>query len=643
MNIFSQKSPEGNALILILFIFIFSFHGYANKIVINAKDYGLNTSEDAVPALRRALEACVEKGASKLIIPKGKYNCYPGKATEKYLRVSNNDNGMKRILFPLKGMKDFEIDGQGSHFIMHGQMVAIDVDHCENISLRNFSIDWNKPFYFQGEVVAVNEENNSFDLEVYEECDYEIVANELIFLEKAKKAIRPWIRWSIPLEDDYGWEQTIDWNIWYDSKTKAPAFNHVESLLKSFNEEKNVRYHAEELEPGLVRFFDASKVLPKVGWVLVVKGRKELNRISPAIHLFHNKNVMLENVNVHHAGGMGLIGERCENVTLDNFNVVLPPNSNRMVTTTADATHFVNCKGLLKYENCTFENMLDDAGNFHGIYTRVEGLVDDYTIGVRRMHGQQLGFQFAEPGDSIRLSDSKPMKPYASIKVIEVREHNEEYMTLRFDKKVSDILHSGSVADNLSWQANVSFRNSEVRQNRARTILISTQGDVLIENNKFSTCTGLSLLFEGDATYWHESGPVKNVVIRNNTFKDFGLLNGNLQILRFTPRVAFDDFPTHYYHKNIVFENNTCEISSRVLVFANSVENLIIKGNTILPSKDYPLSNSEAPVFEFTNSKDIRIEDNKYLWDRQATIKTDNHSNVTVRGNKGIQKINQNR
>lgn len=606
------------------------------QITINAKDYGLTQEGDAVPALRRALEACVTKNATKLIIPKGTYNCYPDRATEKYLRVSNNDNGMKRILFPLEGMKNFEIDGQGSEFIMHSQMVALDVAHCENIKLSNFAIDWNKPFYFQGEVVAIDQKRNSFDLKVHKECDYEIVAHELLFVEKAKKAIRTWKRWSIPLEDDYGWEQNIDWNIWYDSKTKAPAYGHEWSILKSYNEEKGVRYHAEELQPGLIRIYDAAKVLPKKGWVLVVKGRKERNRRSPAIHLFHNKNTRLENVNVYHAGGMGLIGERCENVSLKNFNVILPPNSKRMVTTTADATHFVNCKGLLSYDGCTFENMLDDAGNFHGIYTKVVDLLDDYTIGVRRMHGQQTGFQFAEPGDSIRLSDSRPMQPYATFKVTKTTDYNEDYMTLRFDRKVSDVFQPNSVADNISWQANVDFRNSTVRQNRARTLLISTQGDVLIENNDFSTCTGFSLLFEGDATYWHESGPVKNVVIRDNNFKDFGLVNGNCQVLRFTPRVTYDGKPTHYYHKNIYFENNTCEVSSRVLVFANSVENLVIKGNTIIPSKDYPLSASEAPVFEFINSKDISIKDNTYAWERPADIKTDSYTRVNVKNNKGF-------
>lgn len=468
-------------LALFLGTYIIASACQKQEVIINAGDYGLTESEDAVPAIRKALEACVAQNATKLVIPKGKYKCFPTKATEKYLRVSNNDNGMKRILFPLSGMNNFEIDGQGSEFIMHGQMVTVAIDHSKNIKLRNFSIDWNKPFYFQGNVVAVNPENNSFDLKVYEECDYEIVADELIFLEKANKATRPWREWALVMEDNYGWEQDINWNIWYDSKTKAPAFGHVTKLLRSYNEAKAVHYHVKELEPGLLRIFNATNFLPEVDWTLVARGRKEKCRLSPAIHLFHNKNVKVEDINVYHAGGMGLIGERCENVALVNFNVILPPNSGRMVTTTADATHFVNCKGLLSYDNCIFENMLDDAGNFHGIYTKVDGLVDDYTIGVRRMHGQQLGFQFAEPGDSIRLSESKTMEPYETLKAVEVNDLNESYMTIRFDKKVNDLLRPGSVADNVSWQADVEFLNSTVQNNRARSLLISTQGDVLIE------------------------------------------------------------------------------------------------------------------------------------------------------------------
>ena len=93
---------RNRTLLFLLLFTLFSTKGYPKEIVINAKDYGLKQNEDAVPALRKALEACIAQKATKLIIPQGRYDCYPAKATEKYLRVSNNDNGMKRILFPLQ-------------------------------------------------------------------------------------------------------------------------------------------------------------------------------------------------------------------------------------------------------------------------------------------------------------------------------------------------------------------------------------------------------------------------------------------------------------------------------------------------------------------------------------------------------------
>ena len=39
------------------------------------------------------------------------------------------------------------------------------------------------------------------------------------------------------------------------------------------------------------------------------------------------------------------------------------PHTQRVISTTADATHFVNCKGDILIENCRFENMLDDGTN----------------------------------------------------------------------------------------------------------------------------------------------------------------------------------------------------------------------------------------------------------------------------------------
>jgi len=114
--------------------------------VVNAKDFGLVENADATPAIRKALEACVAEKAARLVIPEGTYLFYPDRAVEKYVHISNNDDGLKRIAFPLHGLNDFEVDGNGSLFIMHGEMVCFDIQSSENISIRNLSVDWIKHF-----------------------------------------------------------------------------------------------------------------------------------------------------------------------------------------------------------------------------------------------------------------------------------------------------------------------------------------------------------------------------------------------------------------------------------------------------------------------------------------------------------------
>lgn len=71
----------------------------------------------------------------------------------------------------------------------------------------------------------------------------------------------------------------------------------------------------------------------------------------------------------------------------------------------------------------------------------------------------------------------------------------------------------------MSWYPELIFRNNVVRNNRARSILVSTPRKVIIEGNTFSSMMS-AILFEGDMDHWYESGAVRDVTIRNNKFLD---------------------------------------------------------------------------------------------------------------------------
>jgi hypothetical protein len=594
---------------------------------VNAKDYGLQEGIDNTPALMRALDACKYQNASKLIIPKGIYDIYPEKAYEVYRNIANNDDGKKKIVFLLDGFRNLEIDGMGSAFICHDLMVPFDVSNSKNITIKNLSINWKTPFYLQANVITVYPESNAFDMEILKECAYEIQGDNLIYSNKKTEKTNGWYFMAPPMQKDVIWEQNINWNIWYDPTTKAPAFcDENTTRLCTWNFKLNKPAVAKELRKNVVRLTNASDELPKIGWVMVCQGVLTKNRLSPAIHISHCKDILVENVTVHHASGMAFIAERTENITLQKYKVILPKNSERLVTTTADASHFAGCKGLIVLDSCIFENMLDDGTNVHGVYAEVKSLVDDYTVGMSRGHSQQQGFDFAQAGEKIQLVNRLTLKPYASLVVVRVKNVNDFYFEVTFKEKITDILKAESVAENISCQPNVIIRNCIVRQNRARGILISTAGKVLVENNKFIKCTYAGVMTAGDANYWFESGPVKNLIIRNNLFEDQGLCVGNAPILSFEPQVGNQIDTTWYYHQNIVFENNTINTFSRILVQARSVKNFIFRNNEINKSLNYPSASDDGPVFDFSGCSDVLIDNNKYNWGKKATINAQNGS-----------------
>ena len=75
--------------------------------------------------------------------------------------------------------------------------------------------------------------------------------------------------------------------------------------------------------------------------------------------------------------------------------------------------------------------------------------------------------------------------------------------------------------ENLTWYPDVVMRKNIIRDNRARSALITTKGKVLIEDNYFSSQMH-GILIEGDNNSWYESGAVQDVTIRNNTFVNSG-------------------------------------------------------------------------------------------------------------------------
>lgn len=558
------------------------------------------------PLIRKIVEK--ETKNLKIVFPKGVYHFYPEEASGKYHAVTNHDNLYRYFAFPLAGMSDVEIDGGGSDFIFHGLITPFLVEESENITLRNFSVDWEQPFFFQAEVRRSHREEKWMDLKVHPMCHPLFEGNRLGFVANG---------FHFPFLGE---------SMVFDPATRAVAYRGQRYVLNTLTSRStfDTQLGADEFR---IRW-SADVVPPPAGLLYVSKGPNKFNRYCPAIHLIESKEIGIEDVVIYHAGGMGVIGEKTENIHIDGLKVVLREGTERILTTTADATHFSNCKGRLWIENCVFENMLDDASNIHGSYLRVHKRADTHTLLAEVGHFQQFDYRFAQPGDSICFVKKATLLPLGYGVVESCRKLNEQLYALSFREPLPDDLEIADGLDNITWYPETIFRRNIIRNNRARGILISSRRKTLIENNTFSSMMA-AVLVEGDMNFWYESGAVSEVEIKNNLFLDNVYGGRKAAVIWINPRMA-ETVPERPFERNIVIEGNEFRTFDNAILSALSVGNLVFRRNKIVETYTYPKLYPESPAIEIKQCVHTTIEGNTYEGREAARIEADAFSRSTL-------------
>ena len=582
-------------------------------------------SEDATASVVARILQAEDQPISEIKFEKGTYHFYPDKGFEKFCYISNHGDLMVNTPFPIFNMKNLTIDGQGSTFIFHGIMIPFLIDESANISVKNVSIDWSESFHSEGLIVANDEANKTFDMQIDEKYPYFIRNGELVFVKEY-------------------YQHTIGQSILYDPERKAISFDteaytsittKKKTKLKSGLNKINYKYEydrrdvgfkdigveerisVEELNPGLLRVHGHGKKMPPVGHILSMKGEQGLNRVSPAFRVTHTDGFNGTNVNIHHAGGMGIIAENSSDLILDNFNVT--PSQGRMVSTTADATHFVGCRGKVVLKNCTFENQLDDASNIHGTYQKIVDVLDDYRIGVRMGHHQQKAFVIGQPNDNlgfVRLDDS--FFAYEKLTIKSIEYINNRYQIITLNEKLPADVQPGDLVENLDGYPDLLVQNCKIQNNRARGLLISNPVNTVIENNFFSTEME-ALLIPVESGHWYESGNAANVVIRGNTFQDCQHGGKNRGVIRFDT----DDDNKNIAFKNIEIVDNTFNQFDNLILQVTNADGLVFKNNTITNSGTFPQLHAENPAIKIEVSKNIKLENNIYKGKASLALETD--------------------
>ena len=600
-----KKIRYSEALHIIAFL-LFSITLNAQQIV-DVTRFGIqpNSFEDAVPSVKKAIEACKNKDSVILSFPKGRYDFWPAEAEIRNYYISNTSSEtecpskLKKIGLLFEQMKNITIEGNGSLFIFHGKMITWAFDHCRNMQLRNIAIDFERPS--MSEMTFTSITDSLIVVDVHPDSKYNIINNKLVWYGE-------------------GWTNRRFHAILVKPQQGTLFYSSWEPFLKA---------NAEAIGSGKIVFRgNFSGYVAEKGDVLTIRDPVR-DHVGAFINL--SQNISLQNVQMHYMHGLGIVSQFSENLHYDSVLVV--PSRRRQIATFADAMHFSGCKGDIVIEHCHYKGLHDDPVNVHGTHLQVTEIISPSSLKVQFKHEQTYGFEAFFTGDSVVFVHSPSLQTFGWGVVKTAKLTSEREMELEFTNAVPKTIQKGDCLENITWTPNLTIRNCFFEGTNTRGLLVTTRRKVLIENNTFYRTGMHAILIADDASGWYESGPVQDVNIQNNTFQECGYNSApDNYVINIAPE-NHQLIKNYFVHKKISIINNNFIVYNQPLLNARSTDGLLFVGNKIIKSNFMPDIISTKPTFNLTACKNVMISVNNFEQADKPTLQMNDMKKKDVSAN----------
>ncbi len=461
----------------------------------------------------------------------GYYCSNTARRTEK-----ENPDGLRRSAIFLKNKRNITIDGNGAKIIIHGKMTPLLFDRCENITVKNLTIDYACPTMTEFKILSNND--GVCEIEINPDCLFEVRKNDLVWLGEKDADGKPY--WS----DSY-----------VSNKRYIKILNPETKLHQDFNR-NNLAF--EKIEQTGERTLKVTLKNKEVNFPAgyIVQTRNIIRDQTGS--LFNRcKNLHFENLRIKFMHGLGMVSQFCENVTYKNCDFT--PADGRTIASTADFFQFSGCKGQLTVKNCKAYGAQDDYINVHGTHLRIiRQNKKKKTITVRFMHNESWGFQAFETGDKLEFIKWDTLIPYAETEVLAFERLNDTDIRIFLDRPLPEITIGKDVVENATWTPDLHVENCNFGPTSGRGILATTRGKVIIENNVFDKVCGPALLIEDDCNFWFESGYTKEIIFRNNIINqcDYASMWETSPVIRYTPKVI-NEKSEDFVHGKLILTGNT--------------------------------------------------------------------------------------
>jgi hypothetical protein len=481
----------------------------------------------------------------------GRYDWFPKKLLTRKLAISNTNedpDGDKAVAMELRQVAWFRIEGEGAIFYCRGKMMQIHIERSKDVLLTGFAFDYQRPTVSEYTVESLGSKDAV--LAMHPDSTYTLKDGKVVWVGEGWRA------------DSGGYGQIFD-----------PRDNTVRRAGSPLGKIKR----AEILSPGKVQvYFDKNP-----GFVQgLVYQHRVTRRDYAAVFCDRSERIHWDAVKFHFMHGMGVVSQFSRDLVFRDALFAPRPESKRTCAAWADMLHFSGCAGKITVENVRFFGANDDAINIHGTHLRIVRTSRPNHLWVRFMHRETFGFPAFFSGDEVDFISAKTLLPYATATVAKAELLDSRTMELTLSKPIPNNIKADDVLENATWTAAVEIKNCLIEAIPTRGFLLTTRQPILVADNVFRRTNMSAILVADDAKSWFESGMVRDLTIRGNTFDHCAE-----PVLNFHPEnpVASE---THPVHANIKILGNTFFLRGRGALALKSTGEVTLAENQFILGKN---------------------------------------------------------
>lgn len=514
-------------------------------------------------------------------------------AIDSVVMMANADSSKKYVLklekktykldgtLLINGGNNITIEGNGASLVWTELIRALLLRDCTNVTLQNFSMDYDPLPFTQGVVTSVRGTSVTVAID---------------------KGYRTDITNVLPKGNGY---MTI-----HDRSTGAP----VEGAA-NFYYPKNARHTGGQNITFTLDWQDENAKKLAQGDVVCLFNRGEMT-----LEMSNCSQTTFNSVNMYSSPGFLFNEGYGEGGTVLKNCQIVPgakpagATQNRLRSSNADAAHFGNVKKGPTFDGCRVTHSGDDGLNVQGFFFHVVK-VSGKTIWVTPKWDTG-----ASVGETIEAYEKTSYAAFGTAKITGFeRQHDSSlkeaiknaYVGVAEGYQSEDLVYKITLDKALSFKvgdhitsldrigSGTTVKNSTFGYNTGRCIVVKGH-DVVIENNTLAYSCNSAIYALADLN-WCESGFPQNVRISGNKIENCNTSGVHLNSgrgdagairLDILPTSNVSGFMNNYNNKNITVENNTITASRVYGIFATNCDGIRITGNTI----DRPFVNGIAKV-----------------------------------------------